>query len=199
MAWVWWIDGSSAGQVGSAGGASFLVGWRLRVGAVAAGRWGSLWAYSVVHGGLWHWLVNGVGVWVTGRTFERVWGSGAVLWCGVLGCLGGALGYLLTVWLDCRVGLLGGCVGASGVLAGLLGGLCARVAGGRLRGVVLGVPFWVRTEVLAGVVLLLIGVEAFVWPQVTAYGAHLGGFILGGALTRWGGAADGAALPVGRD
>ena len=182
MALAWWIDGSSAGQLGSAGGASFLTGWRLRVAAVAAGRWGCLWGYSVVHGGVWHFLMNGVGVWVTGRTFERAWGSGALLWCGVMGCLGGALGYLLTAWLDCRVGLAGSCVGASGVVAGLLGGLCARASGGRLRGVVMGVPLWLRTEVLAGGVLFVIGVEALLWPQVTAYGAHLGGFLLAGAL-----------------
>lgn len=155
--------------------------------AVAAGEVWRLGTYALVHGAWWHLAANGVGIWMTGRWLERQVGSRTVAAVGLLGIAGGALGFLVTLALDPRLGPGMRCVGASGALSALLGFVTGHWPREQLRVYLFGLPLAVQGIWLGGLLVLLMALEATLWPQGTAYGAHLGAWIVGlllGALKR---------------
>lgn len=154
--------------------------------AVAAGEVWRLVAYAVVHGSWLHLAANGVGIWVTGRWLERQVGTRAVVAAELLGIAGGALGFLVSVAVDPRLGAGMRCVGASGVLSALIGFAAGHWPRERLRVYLLGLPLTLRGLWLGALFVGLVAVEATLWPQQTAYGAHFGAWMVGvllGAIT----------------
>lgn len=147
--------------------------------AVAAGEVWRLVTYAVVHGAWLHLAVNVVGIWVTGRWLEQQLGSRTVAAAGLLGIAGGALGFLVSLAVDPRLGAGMRCVGASGVLSALIGFAAGHWPRERLRVYLLGLPLTVRGLWLGALFVGLVAVEATLWPQWTAYGAHLGAGMMG--------------------
>ncbi|MGN0885657.1 MAG: rhomboid family intramembrane serine protease [Candidatus Spyradenecus sp.] len=154
--------------------------------AVAAGEVWRLGTYALVHGAWWHLAANVIGIWMTGRWLERQVGSRTVAAVGLLGIASGALGFLVTLAVDPRLAPGMRCVGASGVLSALLGFVTGHWPRERLRVYLLGLPLTLQGIWLGSILVLLMALEATLWPQRTAYGAHLGAGALGvllGAIT----------------
>ncbi len=148
-------------------------------------RAGALWqavTYALLHGSLLHLGANLVGLWISGRTLVRFLGKGGLLWLLLLGALGGAAGYVATLLADPRLFVGTPCMGASAMVAACLGAATTLLPKGEVTLWVGLFPIHLRAGWLAPLVGLGLLAEAWVFPQVTAYGAHLGGYLVGLAL-----------------
>ncbi len=151
-------------------------------------REGALWqplTYALVHGSPWHLTANLFGLLLTGRALEAVWGRGRMVRFMLLGAVAGAIGFLVSVWLDPR--LSGGmvCVGASAVVTACIGAATALAPRERVVLWVICVPIPLRALWLLPVMLLFFLAEAIFFAQTTAYGAHLGGYLAGLLYAYW--------------
>lgn len=156
----------------------------LRAEAVRAGALWQPFSYAFLHGGWAHLAANLFGLWVTGSALEAVLGARRMVGLFALGAAAGACGFLGSLALDPR--LSGGlaCVGASAMVAACFGAATALAPRERVVLWVAVLPIPLRAFWLAPVFLLFTVCEAWWWPQVTAYGAHLGGWLAGLAFGR---------------
>lgn len=162
-----------------AGGGAFRALFSLTAEGVRDGAFWQPVTYVFLHGSWLHLAANAFGLAVTGTALERLLGTAAFFRLALLTALAGALGFLLSLAFDPRLSVRMGCVGASAVLAGCLGAAATLSPRCRLTLWLLVVPIPVRAWQLVPLLLLLIAAEALWWPQTTAYGAHLGGFLAG--------------------
>lgn len=151
-----------------------LQAWALHAGAV----WQPL-TYAFVHGGWAHLLANLFGLALTGAALEAVLGARRLVRLFALGAAAGACGFLLTVLLDPRLPAAMACVGASACVAACLGAATTLAPRARVTLWVVAIPVPMRAIWLLPLFALFLVAEAWLWPGVTAYGAHLGGWLAG--------------------
>jgi membrane associated rhomboid family serine protease len=145
-------------------GQRLLIDYGMLGAAIAGGEWWRLVTAPFLHAGLWHVGLNMLALWVLGGSLEPMLGRWRFVAVYLLSGLGGAT----ASYLFSDPGVLS--VGASGAVFGLLGAIL--VALRRLNRDTSGV-----------VVLLLVNVVlGFAFPRID-WRAHLGGFVVGAALT----------------
>ncbi|MFI7438819.1 rhomboid family intramembrane serine protease [Nonomuraea indica] len=150
-------------------GAQYLLGNRVTLqlamwpAGVAMGEYHRLITAAVVHGGIFHLVVNTWALYVVGPYLERAFGHVRFLGLYVLSALGGSV---LGLWLD---PLDQPSVGASGAVYGLFGAIF--VVNRRLNMDVRGIA------VLIGLNLVI----TFLFPTISWTG-HIGGLVTGAAL-----------------
>ncbi len=137
--------------------------------------------YALLHGGLWHLLMNMLGIWMFGGDVERLFGSRRLLVYFVVCVVGGGLAHVL-------VGLLvGNPVGVIGASGGVLGIVLAFALFYPDRMVfIFPLPFPIRARTMALIYMVL-----DLWGAVSAAGggiahfAHLGGALAGFLYIGW--------------
>lgn len=164
------------------GGGPFLVRWFsvFPVSIVTSLQLWRLISYQFLHGGLWHILMNMIGVYFLGPTLERNWGSkrflGFYLGCGVAG----GLFYVILAnigWLAA-----GPMVGASGAVLGMLAA-CAIL----FPNFVVFFFFFPVPIRIAAVILIFIASVTLLSRGANAGGeaAHLAGMAAGAIYVFW--------------
>jgi membrane associated rhomboid family serine protease len=159
----------------------FVVGWMSLNPALLFG-YGAVWqllTYSLLHVGLFHLLVNLLGLWMFGGDVERVLGSRGLLQLFLVSVLGGGL-------LHALVGLvMSASVPVVGASAGVLGLLTAFAIFFPQRQIfIMGIiPMQARWfAVLFGAISVLGALEG---GGGIAHLAHLGGIVTGWLYLRW--------------
>ncbi len=150
-------------------------------------RSGALWTpltYAWIHASPLHLLLNLFGLWITGRSLERLLGRNAMVSILLLGSVAGAIGFLVSLGLDPRLSGELRCMGASAVVTACIGVATALAPRERITLWILFVPIPLKAGGLLPVLLGLFAVEAVAFAQTTAYGAHLGGFLMGLLLAK---------------
>ncbi len=139
--------------------------------------------YQFIHAGIFHILMNMLGLYFLGPTLERYWGGkhflGYYLGCGIAG---GLLYILLT---SLRVLLVGQLVGASGAILGLLAACAILFPQFVVFIIVFPVPIRIATVVITIVALAAIIGKG---PNAGGQAAHFGGMLAGAAYifsTSW--------------
>ena len=151
----------------------------LRPESVGLGAvWQAL-TYALFHGTGVHLLINVVGLAITGATLERLLGGWRTLTLFALGAVAGACGFLGSLLLDPRLPTLSVCVGASAILTACIGAATTLAWREKVTLWVAVFPIRLRADWLLPLFLLFSLCEILFWPTVTAYGAHLGGWIIG--------------------
>lgn len=143
---------------------------------------GAVWqalTYALLHGTGIHLLINVVGLAITGATLERLLGGWRTLTLFALGAAAGACGFLESLLLDPRLPDFGVCVGASAILTACIGTATTLAWREKVTLWVAVFPIRLRAGWLFPLFLLFSLSEMFLWPTVTAYGAHLGGWVIG--------------------
>lgn len=143
---------------------------------------GALWqplTYAFCHGPWWHLAINLFVLLVTGCTLERAMGSLRMLALIALAIPAGALGFLLSLLLDPRLVIGTACVGASALSSACFGTIALLAPREKVTLWVLFIPIPFRAGWLLPLAGLLLCAEIFYSPGLTAYGAHLGGWLLG--------------------
>ena len=154
-------------------GQALLPGLTFRLGAVpgaiADGQWYRLLTPMLLHGHVWHIVLNMLVLWIYGPSVEQAFGTARFLAMYVVaGFIGGVASFALG---PCNS--LG--VGASGAIFGIVGVLLVHLYNRR------------RSTFVAGYLknlLLFVGLNmvlGLVWPRVDLF-AHLGGLAAGVAL-----------------
>lgn len=146
-------------------------------------RHGMVWqpfTYMFLHGGIWHLVMNMLGLYFFGSDLEAAMGTRRFVklyvGCGIIGGLG---------WLLLSGGSGASCIGASGAVFGVLGAFAARYPHRRVMLLFPPVAMSATTMVLlfGGFSLVqLVGSSGHV-----AHAAHLAGGLAGYAYGRWGG------------
>ena len=151
----------------------------LRAATLRAGAVWQCFSYALLHGSWMHLAVNMITLWVTGHTLGRILGAQRLAWLIALGAAAGAAGFLLSILLDPRLSHAMTCVGASAIVAALLG--CATTLAPRARLLLLlgPIPVPLRALWLLPILLCWLLAEALFYPSVTAYGAHAAGWLCG--------------------
>ncbi len=162
-----------------------LVSWLALVPGLVVGRlavW-QLGTYALLHGGIWHLLMNLLGLWMFGGDVERVLGSRRFLWLFVAGVVGGGLAHTVVVFF------LGAAfvpvIGASG---GVLAVVAAFAALFPQRQVfIFPIPAPIRAWVMALVfaAINLYGAVTANRGGGVAFIAHLGGMACGYLFLLW--------------
>lgn len=154
----------------------------LRPEAIAQGALWQALTYALLHGHWAHLLINVAGLAVTGATLERLLGGRRTLALFALGAAAGACGFLGSLLADPRLPSAGACVGASAILTACIGAATTLAWRERVTLWVAIVPLRLRAWWLLPLFLVFSVCEILLWPTVTAYGAHLGGWLAGLAL-----------------
>lgn len=143
---------------------------------------------TLVHGGIFHLLGNGLFLWAFGRSLERLFGP-AILVSGFF-LLG--VGALLVHW-SLFPNATSPVIGASGAIAVLMGAYLALFPSSKMRIIVyLGIaykrfslPAWTFLLYWSGLQLISLAVGESASDGV-AYGVHVGGFMIGAiAAVMW--------------
>jgi membrane associated rhomboid family serine protease len=148
--------------------------FRVRPDAPPIALW-QLVTYSLLHGGFWHVVLNGLGIWMFGGDVERVLGSRGFLRYFVICVIGGALavvvGGLLT---EGRAQV----IGASGGVLGLV--LAFAMFFPERQVFIFPIPFPLPAWVMAAIYALL-NLYGALTPESSgiSYAAHLGGLAAG--------------------
>ncbi len=145
-------------------------------------RAGAVWTpitYAWVHGSLWHLSANLFGLLMTGMALETVWGTLRMTRFMLLCSVAGAIGFLISLWLDPRLSGEMTCVGASAIVTACIGAASALASHKRITLWVFVFPIPLRAYALHPILLVFFAVEALFFAQTTAYGAHLGGYLAG--------------------
>lgn len=145
-------------------------------------RDGALWqplTYAFCHGPWWHLAVNVFVLLITGCTLERAIGSLRMLALIALAIPAGAVGFLISLAVDPRLFLGTACVGASALSSACFGTVALLAPREKITLLLLFIPIPFRAGWLLSLVGALFCVEAFYAPGMTAYGAHIGGWLLG--------------------
>lgn len=143
---------------------------------------GALWqpfTYAFLQGSVAHLVANLLGLWITGSALEPLLGGRRVGWLFVLGSLAGACGFLASLMFDPRLSAAQTCIGASASVAAFLG--CATLLSPKAKLVlwIIFLPISLRAWMLLPIFILFSVAELLLWPNFTAYGAHLGGWLMG--------------------
>lgn len=136
-------------------------------GLVAEGEWWRFFSSIMLHGGIMHLLMNGLGLWVLGREVEERFGRARTLTVFVVA---GAAGMAAAYWLSPGAYV----VGASGAIFGLMGMIIAhaiRQHGGRFT-----------HELRARFIPMLLYAVIFSFLPGISFAAHAGGFVAGAAF-----------------
>ncbi|MEG1479791.1 MAG: rhomboid family intramembrane serine protease [Kiritimatiellia bacterium] len=149
----------------------------LRAGAV----WQPL-TSAFLHGSGIHLVVNMGALLVTGVALEKAMGARRWLALFTLSVAAGALGFLLSLWIDPRLSAEMICLGASGGVAGCVGAVAGWAPRARVTLWLTVIPIPIRAWWLIPLMLIFVGSECYFYPTVTAYGAHLAAFIAGLAI-----------------
>jgi membrane associated rhomboid family serine protease len=155
--------------------------WGVSSTGLAAGHWETLLTSLFLHGGWTHVIMNSVALLAFGPPSARLLGIGArgattffafYLTCGVLG----SLGFLAAASHD-----TGPLVGASGAIAGLLGGAARIIQGHGRIGPMFGRTVLAMTAAwaVANVVLGVSGWTPGAAGMPVAWQAHLAGYLAG--------------------
>ena len=151
----------------------------LRPESVGLGAvWQAL-TYALLHGNGLHLLINVVGLAITGATLERLLGGWRTIALFALGAAAGACGFLGSLLLDPRLPTVGVCVGASAILTACIGAATTLAWREQVTLWVAIIPIRLRAGWRLPLFLLFSLCEILLWPTVTAYGAHLGGWVAG--------------------
>jgi membrane associated rhomboid family serine protease len=159
----------------------------LSLSGLKAGRYYELITFQFMHGGIFHLVCNGIGLYFFGRAVEEMLGAAGML---RLYLLSGTVGGL------CHVALClafpdyfhSGVVGASAGVFGLIAAFATREPDNPLTMLVFFViPVTMRAKwlLLFEAVFSIAGL--FVPGSTTAHGAHLGGMLTGIAFIKWSG------------
>lgn len=145
--------------------------WR----GIQSGRVWQLVTYMFMHGGLFHLLMNMLGLYFMGPETERALGRARFLILYFLSGILGGLGWLL---ISSNAGTP--CVGASGAIFGIIGAFCAIFPNRMITVLVffilpITMRAWVLGVALMGLELYYLGNE----PGGIAYAAHLAGGLSG--------------------
>jgi len=141
--------------------------------------------YGFLHGSWGHLAANLAGLTVTGLALSKALG-GLRFWALALqGMAWGAVGFALSLACDARLGTVTVCMGASSVLAAMLGASAALAFRSRVVVWVAFVPVRLRAAWLAPILLAWCLAEAWFFPRTAAYGAHLGGGLAGVGCGLW--------------
>lgn len=151
----------------------------LRVADVQAGALWQPLTYAFCHGPWWHLAVNVFVLLITGCTLERAIGSLRMLALVALAIPAGALGFLLSLMVDPRLFWGTACVGASALSSACFGAIAMLAPQAKVTLWLLFIPIPFRAGWLLPLVGALFCVEAVYAPGLTAYGAHIGGWLLG--------------------
>lgn len=135
--------------------------------------------YAFIHGSWWHLGINLFSIWLTGSSLEKIIGWRKASPLLLLSALSGALGFLLSVWLDPRLSPHLICLGASAVLTALIGTITTLFTRERITLYLLFLPLRIPVRLLFPFMLILLVAEATFLKFNTAYGAHLGGWFAG--------------------
>lgn len=182
--WVWFVQWWAQGlPAPGAGGLSYAQALRGLFGLDATTvRQGALWqplSYAFLHGSWAHAAANLFGLWLTGGALTKVVGTQRFLWLFALGTVAGAVGFLLSAALDPRIPAGTVCVGASAAVAACVGAATTLSPHARITLWVTFLPLPLRAGWLFPLFLAFFLCEAWLWPTATAYGAHLGGWLVG--------------------
>lgn len=151
----------------------------LSAQTLAQGAYWQPLTYAFLQGSVTHLLANLLGLWITGSALEPILGGRRMGWLFVLGVLAGAVGFLASLMVDARLAVGQACIGASAGVAAYLG--CATLLSPKAKLVlwVVVFPIPLRAYMLLPLFILFSIAELLLWPQFTAYGAHLGGWLMG--------------------
>lgn len=161
------------------GGPSLSDALALQAGRMRNGAFWQPLSYALVHGPWWHVAINLFVLSVTGCTVERAIGSLRMAALILLAIPAGAVGFLLSCLLDPRLALGTACVGASALSTACFGTISLLAPREKVTLWLLFIPIPFRSGWLLPLVGLLLCSEAICAPGLTAYGAHLGGWLLG--------------------
>lgn len=162
----------------------FISDWMLRAfplqaAALKAHEVWRIFTYSLLHGSWWHLGFNLFGLWITGITLERLLGWHKMLLLLLLASAAGATGFFATLLLDPRLSPQLTCIGASALLTTCLGVATTLAPKERLTLWLIVFPLRIKALYLAPLLFLIFCAEASFPNLGTAYGAHLGGWLIG--------------------
>lgn len=161
------------------GESGFVRLFALSAEGLRMGAWWQPLTYAVLHGSWAHLLANVFGLAVTGACLEHVLGARRLMGVVAVGAAFGAVGFLASLALDARLSGGASCVGASACLAACLGAVTGLAPRARVTLWVTVLPVPIRAWWLMPLFVAYAVTEAWAWPQVTAYGAHVGGWLAG--------------------
>ena len=162
----------------------FISDWLLRafplqsVALQAKEIW-RIFSYVLLHGSWWHLGFNLLGLWITGITLERLLGWRKMTLLLLCGAAAGALGFLASLLLDPRLSPQLTCIGASALLTTCLGVATTLAPKETLTLWLIVFPLRIKALYLAPLLFLIFCAEASFPNLGTAYGAHLGGWLIG--------------------
>lgn len=134
---------------------------------VAQGEWWRFFSSIVLHGGVMHIIMNGLGLWVLGREVESRFGRARTVTVFVVtGAAGMALAY--------QVNPMALVVGASGAIFGFMGLMIGHALRHRTRRSSAELRSWLIPMLLYGVIFSFL-------PGIS-FAAHLGGLVSGAAF-----------------
>ncbi len=145
-------------------------------------REGALWqplTYAFFHGNFTHLTLNLIALLISGAALEAFLGRERMKGLLGIGIVGGAIGFLLSLALDSRLSVEMQCIGASAVVTACLGAVTALVPREKVTLWLIVIPVPLRAWWLLPLVGGLLICEAICFPETTAYGAHLGGYLAG--------------------
>lgn len=151
----------------------------LRVDTLHEGHLWTVLSYALVHGNWWHLLFNLFGLWITGRTLEQILGWKRISALFLLGCLAGAVGFLISLILDPRLAPSTTCIGASAILTASIGTITTTFAQQPVTLWIGFIPIRLKAILLLPLLLICFIIECALPSLGTAYGAHLGGWLAG--------------------
>jgi membrane associated rhomboid family serine protease len=174
-------------------GTGWVMDWlALSADGLAHGRVYQLFTFQFLHGGLWHLLMNMIGLYFFGRAIEQMLGSAGML---KLYLASGVIGGLVQVALAFAFPRIFGAavVGASAGIFGLIAAFATRSPDEPITLLVffiLPVTFKARVLLIIEACIALAGVLGPLLPHPMfggniANGAHLGGMLTGIAWIRW--------------
>jgi membrane associated rhomboid family serine protease len=158
----------------------------LSIQGIEQGYFWQLITFQFLHGGVFHLLMNLLGIYMFGRTLEDALGRAGFLRLYLLSGLAGGMLQMVVAFLFPRV-FGGAVVGASGGVFGLIAAFATLYPNQPLTMLI---AFVIPLEMRAKWLLAILGGLALFGLLVPtdniAHAAHLGGLLLGIAYVRWG-------------
>jgi membrane associated rhomboid family serine protease len=145
--------------------------------AVTHGFVWQLVTYSLLHGGLWHVLLNMLTLWMFGSQEEQDWGSRRFVEFYLFCVIGAGLVSVAVSYTGFGMTPRTTTIGASGGIYGLL------IAFGMLYGdrelFMFPIPFLIKAKYLVGILIFIVLISTFQPSGGVANFAHLGGLFFG--------------------
>jgi membrane associated rhomboid family serine protease len=167
-------------------GQDFLQNYILSLSALSEGNYRVLLSHAFLHAGVAHLASNMVGLYLFGKPYERSVGAIKMLFTYLAASIAGGL---LTIGVSPETSLLGASGGVFGIMAGAMlldpgESLMEQVP--MIRRFSLPIVRNLFSVVFfAAIYFLANALNAFDFSSQIAYLGHVGGFVMGGALTYW--------------